>query len=342
MSFTREKREAIKRYMLDKIANSQSDIIEKTVNTFGITPNTVYRYLRELASDDVISKNGRKYTLKKNIHAYKLSIQDLPKDSEDTIYKQYVEPYVQGFDDNIIHMWYYCFTEMINNVLDHSEASKVTIYIAQDYMYTTIIIDDNGIGIFNKIKSYYHFPTIEDAIMELFKGKLTTDKAHHSGEGIFFSSRIMDVFAAVSSEKIFSHTEFNDLVEDLKEYPALNSSEQYKVGTVILMKLSNHSNKSTGEIMDQYANVDGGFIRTIIPIKNIYPDYPVSRSQAKRLTHRFDAFQEIQLDFNGVSEIGQGFAHEIFVVFHKQHPEVQLIPINANASIQKMIHHVTN
>ena len=74
--------------------------------------------------------------------------------------------------------------------------------------------------------------------------------------------------------------------------------------------------------------------------KNIYETYPVSRSQAKRLCHRFEKFQEIELDFDGITEIGQGFAHEIFVVFQKSHKNTKLIPINVSENVGKMINHV--
>lgn len=88
-----------------------------------------------------------------------------------------------------------------------------------------------------------------------------------------------------------------------------------------------------------FAN-DDGFFKTHIPIKNIFDDYPVSRSQAKRLCHRFDKFKEIEMDFSGISDIGQGFAHEIFVVYHNEHPEVKLIPTNMNEAVEKMVNHV--
>lgn len=89
-----------------------------------------------------------------------------------------------------------------------------------------------------------------------------------------------------------------------------------------------------------FSDVDGGFTKTRIPIKNIYETYPVSRSQAKRLCHRFDKFQEIVLDFDGIDEIGQAFAHEIFVVFQNNHKDITLVPENTNEDVKKMICHV--
>lgn len=55
-----------------------------------------------------------------------------------------------------------------------------------------------------------------------------------------------------------------------------------------------------------------------------------------------DKFQEIELDFAGVSEIGQGFAHELFVVFQRKNQTVKITPVNASKEIEKMIKHVKN
>ena len=51
-------------------------------------------------------------------------------------------------------------------------------------------------------------------------------------------------------------------------------------------------------------------------------------------------FKEVELDFEGIDEIGQGFAHEIFVVFQNQHPEVSLLPLNMSPDVEKLIQHV--
>ena len=36
------------------------------------------------------------------------------------------------------------------------------------------------------------------------------------------------------------------------------------------------------------------------------------------------------------------FAHELFVVFGRKHPQVQLIPYNTGKDVQRMIYHVTS
>ncbi|MCH5251914.1 MAG: STAS-like domain-containing protein [Lachnospiraceae bacterium] len=89
-----------------------------------------------------------------------------------------------------------------------------------------------------------------------------------------------------------------------------------------------------------FSDVDGGFTKTRIPLKNIYETYPVSRSQAKRLCNRLENFMEVELDFAEIEEIGQGFAHQIFCVFQNDHPGIELIPVNMSTEVEKMIYHV--
>ena len=54
----------------------------------------------------------------------------------------------------------------------------------------------------------------------------------------------------------------------------------------------------------------------------------------------FRKIKEVVLVFDGIQWIGQGFAHHIFVVFAKEHPDIHLIPINMNEDVTKMYVHV--
>ena len=50
----------------------------------------------------------------------------------------------------------------------------------------------------------------------------------------------------------------------------------------------------------------------------------VSRSEAKRLTQGLERFRLVILDFQGVTLVGQGFADEIFRVWWRAHPQIEL------------------
>ncbi len=86
--------------------------------------------------------------------------------------------------------------------------------------------------------------------------------------------------------------------------------------------------------------MDSGFDKTILPLKNIFDAAPVSRSQAKRICTNLDKFKIVIIDFGGISWMGQGFAHQIFVVFQNEHPDITLEPINMCEDVMKMYKHV--
>ncbi len=334
MSLSREVRESAKYYLLELISRKESDIVNRTTDAFSVSKVTVYKYLNDLTEQGILDKDGREYTLHRIIdHTYKYKTADVI--SEDAIYINDLRSDLDGISDNSIGIWEYAISEMINNVIEHSESKDFYVQIIRDYLNTTVIIRDRGIGIFKKIADYYKFSSLDYAVEELFKGKLTTSAENHSGEGIFFTSRVMDLFAAFSSGKCFTHNKFSDLIIQ-------DEGELIDQGTLVFMRLANNTNKTLRSVFDEYADVDGGFTRTRIPLRNIFETFPVSRSQAKRLSKRFEDFEEVVLDFEDISDMGQGFAHELFTLYAAKHPEVKLIPINTNESVQRMIYHVTH
>lgn len=66
----------------------------------------------------------------------------------------------------------------------------------------------------------------------------------------------------------------------------------------------------------------------------------MSRAQARRLTEAFDTLKDAVLDFEGVTQIGQAFADELFRVFAPEHPQVRLTPVNASPAVGQMISRV--
>lgn len=68
---------------------------------------------------------------------------------------------------------------------------------------------------------------------------------------------------------------------------------------------------------------------------------PISRSQAKIICNKIFDCNEVVIDFCGALWMGQGFAHQLFVIFPREHSDVQLLPINMNEDVVKMYNHVT-
>lgn len=105
-----------------------------------------------------------------------------------------------------------------------------------------------------------------------------------------------------------------------------------------VMKQENDTKRTSREVFEAFAPLEEGFVKTLIPMKEMCPlGDPVARSQARRILRRLEEFREVVFDFHGVGFMGQGFADEVFRVFQDQHPDVKLTVINANASVQGMI-----
>lgn len=333
MKYSAEKKQAIRLYILEKISAGAENLSKTAAEALGISTNTVHSCLNELLAGGIIEKQARgKYRLCETVSEYtfRRSLGELESDT--VAYDVCLRDKLCDLPDSIKHIWSYALSEMVNNVIDHSGAECMRISVTQSYLTTSVSVMDNGVGIFEKIRSHFSLQSHEEAICELFKGKLTTDRANHSGEGIFFSSKMMDTFFILSGGKVFSTSKYeNEHVLDLED-PIL--------GTFVYMSLSNFTARTAKEVFDLYANTEGVFTTTRIPIRSIFDSAPVSRSQAKRLANRLESFTEVIFDFEGVGWMGQGFAHQLFSVFARSHPELSLVAINMNEGVSAMYRHV--
>ena len=228
---------------------------------------------------------------------------------------QGVQDQFDSLSDNAKGIWYHGFTEMFNNAIDHSDGSVIRVGITRTIVGTEMWIHDDGCGIFKKIQKALELPDERHAILELSKGKLTTDPDHHTGEGIFFTSRMFDEFAIFSGGIYFSH-EFGK-----KEDWVLGTGRDLGE-TSVFMKLKNTTKRTTEEVFNQFTSGENlEFTKTIVPVRMVQFGEVglISRSQAKRLLARVEKFQKVLFDFQGVKNVGPAFADEIFRVFARQH-----------------------
>jgi hypothetical protein len=210
----------------------------------------------------------------------------------------------------------------------------ISVLIEKTSVGTEMAIIDNGVGIFRKIQTELNLLDERHAVFELTKGKLTTDPARHTGEGIFFTSRMFDDFNIMSAGIYFAH-EFGN-VEDW----ILERSNPEEARTSVWLKLNNHTSRTLKKIFDQYSSGDDyGFTKTVVPVRlaQYGNDRLISRSQAKRVVARVELFKVVIFNFENVSTIGQAFADEIFRVFARQHPEIEILVSHANSEVQRMI-----
>lgn len=328
-------RDELRRFVAQGITDGRPHLAKAIQAHFGVSRPTAHNYLRWLIDDGTIIRidTGR-YRLRNDEIDFFHQVEGL---QEDEVWTKELAPALGDLPPNLVEIWHYGCTEMINNVIDHSESESVLVRVERSALTTEVSVVDRGVGIFRKIANALGLEDDRHAVLELSKGKVTTDPENHTGEGIFFSSRAFDSFRILSGKVWFSHTQDDD--EDW--ILGREDRPEHVDGTSVFMMMHNDSGRRLGDVFDEYATDtdEYRFDRTVVPVKLLeYGDERlVSRSQAKRLLNRFDRFRIVVLNFENVGSIGQAFADEVFRVFPSQHPEVEVIGINANEQVSRMM-----
>ena len=332
----RTRGEEIRHFILQNIEKHPSDISKVTAEKFRISRQAVNKHLQRLRSEHALAKSGktrnRSYRLAPLVE-WRSTYAIAPGLAEDVIWTKDVAPFIGKMSENVTDIWRYGFTEMFNNAIDHSGGTSITVHIRKTAATTEMAIYDDGVGIFKKVQIALNLLDERHSVLELAKGKLTTDPKRHTGEGIFFSSRMFDSFDILSGGVYFTHS-FGDSEDWILE------ARQYAQGTAVWMKLDNHTARTEKQIFDKYSSGDDyGFSKTVVPVRlaQFGDDKLVSRSQAKRVLARIELFKTVIFNFEGVETIGQAFADEIFRVFSTQHPEIAIIATKANSVVKRMI-----
>ena len=233
------------------------------------------------------------------------------------------------------HISRYAFTEILNNAIEHSESEHAVVQAEVDQYDLRFRIRDTGIGIFQSILTKFRLPDEIAALGELLKGKTTTMRSRHSGEGIFFTSKAAD---RISFRSHRTTLVFDNLKQDI-----LVQEDRFIRGTDVRFAISRRSRRDLSRVFSDFApeEFDYRFERTRVLVRVMLTDC-VSRSEAKRLLHALNRFREIILDFSGVQTLGQGFADEVFRVFLRAHPRITVRVKNLRPPLVAMVRHVAD
>jgi anti-sigma regulatory factor (Ser/Thr protein kinase) len=336
MGSVRKRGEQIRHFILSNVSDHPGNIASITAKKFQISRQATNRHFQTLIKQMALVASGstRNKTYKLHPQLSWDNTYSLDRNlEEDWVWRNHLYPLLGDLPNNVIDIWHYGFTEMFNNVLDHSNGETVYVGLERTAINMEMQIIDRGVGIFRKIQAALELEDERHAVLELSKGKFTTDPENHTGEGIFFSSRMFDKFAILSGGVYFSH-EFDKIEDWISEINEPNS------GTAVFMRLDNHTSRTLKKVFDQFTDKENfRFSKTIVPVRLVqYGDERlVSRSQAKRLLSRVDRFKVVIFDFENVTAIGQAFADEIFRVFKNRYPEIETHSVNTNKEVEQQI-----
>ena len=235
-----------------------------------------------------------------------------------------------GLPGNVSDILDYSFSEMLNNALEHSRAKRIDVHVVRTPPGVSFRVRDYGVGILRNIMRKNKLKSESEAVQDLLKGKQTTQPDRHSGEGIFFTSRVVDVLVIRGSNKklIFDNMLGDVFVREVKPL----------VGTQVDVMLARSSKRTLRSVFDRYAGKNYTFDKTSLTVRLFAgAGGYVSRSQARRLVAGLEKFRSITLDFSGVKLVGQSFADEIFSVWQAAHPKMNIDVLGASEDVILMI-----
>lgn len=299
----------------------------------GVTRQTAHRYLRQLVEEEFLeitgAGRGTRYRRRSASFSRRFTVSGL---DEASLWEELSIPgsLFGSIQDPAQSVAAYVFTELVNNVIDHSGSTEVTIETEQDGDTIILEIADEGVGIFKHIRDRFRLTSEIEALQELSKGKITTMPDRHTGEGVFFTSKAVHEFEIRSGSLRW-------LVDNRRNDTAVGELVPPVEGTSVRLELETDKARDLTEVFAEYAEgFDFNKTRTIIKLFAIGTRF-ISRSEAKRLLHGLEKFREVVLDFKDVDLVGQGFADEVFRVWGRAHPETHFVPVEMNDAVAFMV-----
>ncbi|HJV63928.1 MAG TPA: DUF4325 domain-containing protein [Albitalea sp.] len=231
-------------------------------------------------------------------------------------------------------MTQHAFCELLNNAIDHSEGTSVAVSLRQTASHVQLLVSDDGRGVFDKIHEAFALDDPALAMLELSKGKLTSQPQRHTGRGLFFTSRLADIFDLHANERAFQRREWEGSA--WVPGPALK-----RQGTSVYAAIALDTRRTLDGVLQAHSMDASGveFDRTIVPLRLITSSLAglESRAQARRVAARLHEFRRAEVDFSGVARVGHGFADELFRVFAGQQPGFELVPVNMSPAVAGLV-----
>jgi anti-sigma regulatory factor (Ser/Thr protein kinase) len=325
----------VTRWITEAALHHPHDLTAHAAQRLGLARNTAQRLLRRLVELNWLVRQGSSRRphhvpglLRQVVQRYALDglQEDLP----------WARDFAPYFDlpDEVARMAQHGFTELLNNAIEHSGGSQVTVSMRQTPLQLQLLVSDDGRGIFETIGEAFGINDPVLAMLELAKGKLSSRPDQHSGRGLFYTAKLADVFDLHANNAAFQQRDWQR-DEWQRGRPACTA------GSAVYVAICLDTERTLDSVLRRYSldRAGYGFERTVVPLRLITaPQQGLSsRAQARRVVARLGQFRRAELDFAGLVDVGPAFADELFRVFGGRHPGVQLVPLNMSPRVAEMV-----
>ena len=323
----------IKQFILNNIPLHQKDIIYTAVNQFGISRQAALKHMNALIDNNMVMAYGktrdRRYKLIPQVNYNKI----IPIDSDFILHDVLQENFLihlESLPKNIFQICEYSIEALVNNIVEHSQASNLYVKLFLTYSDLNIIISDNGSGLLDNIRSKLDLEIVELAALELAKGQITTNLLKNSGEALNTIFHLFDKVEVDSSG-------YGIVYLSNREQWDIKYSTQ-KQGTRVHLQINPNSNRTCDKIFQKLFNKKEQCIRLPISLlKGPKKNSLISKQQAKNIFWNIGSINTIQFDFYNIDLIGPAFADELVRQSISINSDVSIEWINANDTIDLLM-----
>jgi len=284
------------------LVDREGSVANRTVaRALGVSPATAHRVLRALVVAGTLAARGKGpaavYGFRTIDRRFRLKGLE-----EDRAWQEVAEQIarVRPLASMEAQSLQYAAVEMINNAIEHSSGTSVRVTVEFGAAGSTVAtVADDGVGVFRRVCEEFGFSSPQDAIVQLEKGKLTSDPARHSGEGLFFSSKAVARFRLESQSVAW-------VVDNLVGDSGIAKSPVRR-GTRVVVDVVRGRTPRLEDVFRAYTDPHTlRFTKTRATIKlGAHGRTLVSRSEARRLLEGIGKFTHVTLDFSGVDMVGR-------------------------------------
>ena len=175
---------AVTQWITAAAVQSAADLPSEVMTRLGIGRRSALTLLRKLAAAQWLVHEGtpRKGLWKPG--ALRQVVQRYPLDGlqEDLPWARDFAPFF-ALPADVARIAQHAFTELLNNAIDHSGGTQVTVSMRQTALHLQLLVSDDGCGVFQRIASAFDINEPTLAMLELSKGKLTSQPDRHTGRG---------------------------------------------------------------------------------------------------------------------------------------------------------------
>ena len=177
---------------------------EHVMARLGISRRSALALLNKLVTAQWLAREGKSRhwsfvpgSLRQVVHRYALAglQEDLP-------WQRDFAPHF-SLPPTVARMARHALSELLNNVLEHSGGQHVAVSLRTTILHLQLLVSDDGCGVFEHVQQSFGISDPTMAMLELSKGKLTSAPDRHGGHGLFFTSRLADVFDVHANHRAF-------------------------------------------------------------------------------------------------------------------------------------------